>query len=126
MMTQEQISMLLDLFAQIYNATEPTGVTDDELDGWWQTLAAKLDAVNALIAKQENKERLLQTTENARRVMRDIVDWMNKVSRALERNPNVSELLQIIRKGLDEGRQGMLRQLKEELKQIIADELGGV
>jgi len=125
-MTQEQISMLLDLFAQIYNATEPEGVSDEEIDGWWQTLAAKLDAVNALIAKQENKERLLQTAENARRVMRDIVDWMNKVSRALERNPNVSELLQIIRKGLDEGRQGMLRQLKEELKQIIVEELGGV
>jgi len=122
-MTNEQISLLLDLFAQIYNATEPIGVSDSALDAWWKTLAARIDAVNSLVEKEENKNRLRELAENARKVMPDIIDWIARVDRALERRPDRGQLVEIIRKGLDEGRHGLLRQIKDELKQVISDEL---
>jgi hypothetical protein len=59
------------------------------------------------------------------RSSRTQVSWMREVDNALSRNPRRAELLQIIRRGLDEGRKGMLARMKEDIKQAIAQELSG-
>jgi hypothetical protein len=123
--TDEEIQLLLELFAQIYNAGEPTTVDDDNLDSWWETVATKLEAIVAICKKQETKDRMREHINYARRIIKDTVSWMREVDNALPRNPKKAELVQIIRRGLDEGRKGMLARMKEDIKRAIAQELSG-
>jgi hypothetical protein len=123
--TNEEVQLLLELFAQIYNAVEPTNVDDTNLDSWWETIATKLEAIAAICKKQETKDRMQEHINYARRIIKDTVSWMREADNALSRNPKRSELIQIIRKGLDEGRKGMLARMKEDIKQAIAQELSG-
>ena len=124
-MTDEQVQLLLELFAQVYNSDEPTTVNDVGLDSWWETVATKLEAIVAICKKQETKDRMREHINYARRIIKDTVSWMREVDNALSRNPRRAELLQIIRRGLDEGRKGMLARMKEDIKQAIAQELSG-
>ena len=124
-MTDEQVQLLLELFAQVYNASEPTTFDDAGLDSWWETVATKLEAIAAICKKQETKVRMQEHINYARRIIKDTVSWMREVDNALSRNPRRAELLQIIRRGLDEGRKGMLGRMKEDIKQAIAQELSG-
>jgi hypothetical protein len=123
--TNEEVQLLLELLAQIYNAVEPTNVDDTNLDSWWETIATKLEAIAAICKKQKTKDRMQEHINYARRIIKDTVSWMREVDNALSRNPKRSELIQIIRKGLDEGRKGMLARMKEDIKQAIALELSG-
>jgi hypothetical protein len=123
--TDEEIQLLLELFAQIYNAGEPTTVDDANLDSWWETVATKLEAIVAICKKQETKDRMREHINYARRIIKDTVSWMREVDNALPRNPKKAELVQIIRRGLDEGRKGMLARMKEDIKRAIAQELSG-
>jgi hypothetical protein len=123
--TDEEIQLLLELFAQIYNAGEPTTVDDANLDSWWETVATKLEAIVAICKKQETKDRMREHINYARRIIKDTVSWMREVDNALPRSPKKAELVQIIRRGLDEGRKGMLARMKEDIKRAIAQELSG-
>jgi hypothetical protein len=123
--TDEEVQLLLELFAQIYNAGEPTTVDDANLDSWWETVATKLEAIVAICKKQETKDRMREHINYARRIIKDTVSWMREVDNALPRNPKKAELVRIIRRGLDEGRKGMLARMKEDIKQAIAQELSG-
>jgi hypothetical protein len=123
--TDEQVQLLLELFAQVYNADEPTTVDDDGLDSWWETVATKLEAIVAICKKQETKDRMQGHIDYARRIIKDTVSWMREVDNALSRNPKKAELTQIIRRGLDEGRKGMLARMKEDIKRALAQELSG-
>jgi hypothetical protein len=123
--TNEEVQLLLELFAQIYNAVEPTDVDDTNLDSWWETIATKLEAISAICKKQATKNRMQEHINYARRVIKDTVSWMREVDNALSRNPRKAELVRIVRRGLDEGRRGMLARMKEDIKQAIARELSG-
>lgn len=124
-MTDERVQLLLELFAQIYNANEPTTVDDAGLDSWWEIVATKLEAIVAICKNQKTKDRIQGHINYARRIIKDTVSWMREVDNALSRNPKKAELMQIIRRGLDEGRRGMLARMKEEVKQAIVRELSG-
>jgi benzoyl-CoA reductase/2-hydroxyglutaryl-CoA dehydratase subunit BcrC/BadD/HgdB len=123
--TNEEVQLLLELFAQVYNADEPTTVDDASLDSWWETVATKLEAIAAICKKRETKDRMREHINYARRIIKDTVSWMREVGNSLSRNPRKAELAQIVRRGLDEGRKGMLARMKEDIKQAIAQELSG-
>jgi hypothetical protein len=61
--TNEQIQLLLELFAQVYNADEPDTEDDASLDSWWETVATKLEAIAAICRRQETRDRIREHSQ---------------------------------------------------------------
>lgn len=123
-MTRSEVEFVLNLYNQIMNASE-SGTTNQEKDIWWTDLGSKIELLSNVLKKESNKQRLSWWAQKCKRMMKDTISWLNQVDQALSRNPNRGALLQQIREALSQGRQGDLRALKNDIHEIIVNELSG-